>query len=447
MDDRQYSSDPLDQSEEYAKDQLSFFEDVYDNKDEYKKEEEQNISKPKKEHFSFGRFIVALLVISVVGGAAIGTSFAIATPYVNTYLNKSNQAQGLENKEVKDQTTQAGQDNQNVVKVAPVAMNNSISEIAKNIGPSVVSIKNQRVVETWGGSFTQSGLGSGVIFKEDDSKIYIMTNEHVVEQANTLVVCFLGNTTVEGAIVGMDATTDIAVVSVNKEDIPSETINDIKVAPLGNSDELNVGDLAIAIGTPVDEVYNNTVTVGVISALNRQVSLSDKTLNLIQTDAAINPGNSGGALVGPTGEVVGINTVKLMDVDIEGIGFAIPINDVKEIVNELMVNGKIQRPALGITGKDITSELSDFYELPIGIYVVEVTPGGSAQLAGIQANDIILSFDNTQITSMQQLKELLGKKKVGDTVEIKIARGNTKKVVKVKLREMPQTSIKELLPS
>ncbi len=445
MEDRQYDNVPLDQPGEYAKDQLTFF----DNEEKYedKKDPVLNMQKTKKEHFSFGRFIVALLVISIVGGAAIGTSFAIATPYVNTYLSKTNQAEGLVDSKVEDQIAKNNQNDQNIIKVAPVTANTSIAEIAKNVGPSVVSIKNHRVIETWGGQFTESGLGSGVIFKEDTNKIYIMTNAHVIEKANTLAVCFLGNTTVEATTVGLDTATDIAVISVEKADIPVEAIKDIKIAPLGDSDQLSVGDLAIAIGTPIDEAYNNTVTVGVISALNRQLSLPDKKLNLIQTDAAINPGNSGGALVGPTGEVIGINTVKLMDVDIEGIGFAIPVNDVKEIVNELMVSGKIQRPALGITGRDITSELSDFYELPIGVYIIEVTPGGSAQLAGIKDHDIILAFDNTPITSMEQLKELISKKKVGDSVEVKIARENTKKIIKVKLREMPQASIEELLPS
>lgn len=453
MEDRDFNNKPFDQPGEYDKNQLTFFNDYpdsyqnsYQERYEYHNDATLNMQKSKREHFSFGRFVVALLIISIVGGAAIGTSFAIATPYVNTYLNKENQLKNPGTNQTAEQTVESD-NSANVVKVAPVVANTSIADIVKSVGPSVVSIKNHRVIETWGGSFTQSGLGSGVIFKEDAEKLYIMTNDHVIEKSDALAVCFLGNTTVEATIVGTDNIADIGVISVLKEDIPSETLSQIKIAPLGNSDQLNVGDLAIAIGTPIDEAYNNTVTVGVISALNREISMGDKTLKLIQTDAAINPGNSGGALVGPTGEVIGINTVKLMDVEVEGIGFAIPINDVKEIVNELMVNGKIQRPALGITGKDITTELSDFYELPIGVYVVEVMKGGSADLAGIKANDIILAFDNTQITSMEQLKGLLSSKKVGDTVEIKIARGNEKKTIKVKLREMPQTSARRLLPS
>jgi serine protease Do len=182
------------------------------------------------------------------------------------------------------------------------------------------------------------------------------------------------------------------------------------------------------------------VTVGVISALNREVQLTDKKLNLIQTDAAINPGNSGGALVGPTGEVIGINTIKLVDSQIEGMGFAIPINDIKPILEEILQFGTISRPALGIIGSDISAEQSELYELPIGVLIREVTPGGSADLAGITANDILFQFDGVQITGMNQLKELLNGKKVGDTVEVKVIRNNAKKTFQLKLREMPKVT-------
>ena len=392
----------------------------------------------KKNKSSFTKFIAGLAVVSLVGGSAIGGSFAFIAPYAEDYYSAAHE---------NNNTSSSGQDIQlgvstaanNSSRVLPLATNNSIADIAGNIGPSVVSIKNNQVVATQFGDYDQSGLGSGVIFKEDDKKVYIVSNAHVVEGANSLVVNFLGNTKVEAELVGADTITDLAVVAVKKEAIPAETMKSIKVAPLGNSDNLKVGELAVAIGNPVDEAYNNTVTVGVISALNREVQLTDRKQKLIQTDAAINPGNSGGALVGPTGEVIGINSIKLVDSKIEGMGFAIPINDAKPIIAGILQNGKISRPALGIIGLDVDAQSSELYEIPIGVFIQNVTAGSSAELAGIKANDILIQFNGTQITNMNQLKELLSSKKVGDIIEIKIIRGKSKKTLQVKLREMPKT--------
>ncbi|WP_069998093.1 S1C family serine protease [Cellulosilyticum sp. I15G10I2] len=399
---------------------------------------DEHASQPQKKKGSFGKFITGLVVVSLVGGLSIGASFAFLSPYANDYYNTNHKNNGLINNGQDGQLT--GNILEGANRVLPLTTNNSITDIANNIGPSVVSIKNNQVVTTWYGEFNQAGLGSGVIFKQDDKKIYIVSNAHVVEGSNSLVVNFLGNTKVEAEMIGADTVTDIAVIAVEKSDIPAEALNDIKVAPLGDSDYLHVGELAVAIGNPIDEAYNNTVTVGVISALNREVQLVDKKLKLIQTDAAINPGNSGGALVGPTGEVIGINTIKLVDSQIEGMGFAIPINDIKPIIEEILQNGKISRPALGIVGKDIDVKAAELYEIPIGVYIVEVAAGSSAELAGMRANDILFQFDGIQITGMNQLKELLNTKKVGDAVEVKIIRNNEKKTLQLKLREMPKVS-------
>ncbi len=402
----------------------------------YKYEEGPQGAKKKKG--SFGKFIAGLAVVSLIGGVSVGTSFAFISPYANDYYQsryKGNSLGGGGDLQIGGGSVAEGAN-----RVLPLATNNTIADIANSIGPSVVSIRNNKVVATWYGEFDQAGLGSGVIFKQDDKKIYIVSNAHVVQGADTLIVNFLGNTKVEAELIGADTVTDIAVLSVNKTDIPEEAIKDIKVAPLGNSDLLHVGELAVAIGNPIDEAYNNTVTVGVISALNREIQLVDKKLKLIQTDAAINPGNSGGALVGPTGEVIGINTIKLVDSQIEGMGFAIPINDIKPIIEEILVNGKISRPALGIVGKDIDANTSELYEIPIGVYIVEVAPGSSAEIAGIKANDILFQFDGIKITGMNQLKEILSGKKVGDVVEVKIIRKDTKHSLQLKLREMPKAS-------
>lgn len=386
--------------------------------------------KPQKGKGGLKKFVAGMVVASLVGGVSIGSSFAVASN-----LLEQQKGESVAQEEVN--TTVASNNEMNPYKVMPVAANGTIGDIAEEVGPSIVSIINNQTVNTIIGEYSQSGLGSGVIFSETEEKVYIVTNAHVVEGATNLVVTLLGNDKVKADLVGMDTLTDIAVVSINKVDIPEEARAGIKVAPLGDSDTLKVGDLAMAIGTPIDEAYNNTLTVGVVSALNRSVNLPDKDLSLIQTDAAINPGNSGGALIGPTGEVVGINTVKLVDSQIEGMGFAIPINDVKPIIEEIMTNGKVARPSLGISGTTMAQNVGDTYEIPVGVYVVNVTPGGSAELGGIKPKDIILEFDGTKITTIEELKNLIQSKKVGDLVDVRILRGSEKINLQVKLLEAP----------
>ncbi|MEG0905193.1 MAG: trypsin-like peptidase domain-containing protein [Cellulosilyticaceae bacterium] len=383
----------------------------------------------KRSKHSFSKFIAGLLIISIVGGASIGTGFAVANPLVEKFIGG-----GAPEEEKSIEATDIAYIPSYV---APLTTNNSIADIAENVGPSVVSIKNNKTVATWAGEFNQSGLGSGVIFDEDEEKIYIISNAHVVEGASTLTVTFLGNEKSSAMLIGTDTITDIAVIAVNKADIPEEARGQIRPAPIGNSSDIRVGDLAIAIGNPINEAYNNTVTVGVISALNREINLTDQKLNLIQTDAAINPGNSGGALVGPSGEVIGINTIKLVDGTIEGMGFALPMNDVMPIVGELMEKGRIVRPSLGIKGQDLTEELGNFYEIPVGILIVQVVPGSSADMGGIKPGDIILEFDDQKITTMNELKQILLAKKVDDLINVKLIRGASKHTIQVKLQEMP----------
>ena len=369
------------------------------------------------------KFVAGVVIGSLVGGTAIGSSFAL----ISSKLGNNN-GSGLV---VQQAVTGNGTDGI----VQPVALNNNITDIANNVGPSVVSIYNTKVVSTFLGDYDQSGLGSGVIFKEDNEKVYMVTNCHVVEGATSLAVNFLGNTKVEGELIGQDATTDLAVVAVRKENLDADTLSGIRIATLGDSDQVQVGQLAVAIGTPMEAAFNNTVTVGVISAINREVQVdASRTMTLLQTDAAINPGNSGGALVGPTGEVIGINTVKLVDSSVEGMGFAIPINSVKPVIEEILENGTIERPSLGIMGSNVSSDASNMYELPIGIYVAQVIPGGSADIGGIEAGDILFEFDGTQITDMNQLKSLIANKRVGDKVEVKVVRNKEKKVLNITLK-------------
>lgn len=401
-------------------------------KDEEHKEAQYYVEtiKSQKGNGGFKKFVVGMVVASLVGGGSIGASFAVASSLLDEKKVANELQEQAETKAVTNETSK--------YQVMPVVANGSIGDIAEEVGPSIVSIINNQTVNTFAGEYSQSGLGSGVIFSETEEKVYIVTNAHVVEGATNLVVTLLGNDKVKAELVGMDSLTDIAVVSINKVDIPEESRGAIKVAPLGDSDTLKVGDLAMAIGTPIDEAYNNTLTVGVVSALNRSVNLPDKDLSLIQTDAAINPGNSGGALIGPTGEVVGINTIKLVDSEIEGMGFAIPINDVKPIIEEIMLNGKVARPSLGISGTTMSQNLGDAYEIPVGVYVASIVPGSSADLAGMQPKDIILEFDGQKITTIEQLKSNIQSKKVGDIVNVRVIRGNEKVNLQAELLQAPE---------
>lgn len=391
--------------------------------------------KPKKT--SWAKFIVGIIIISIVGGGSIGAAYSFVAPLVSKlqYNNQANNEQELEEEEPKFAFEDSAQDV--VLGVEADAGKSPVVQIAKMVGPSVVSIINTRiVVDSWNREFTEPGLGSGIIFNVTDDKVHIITNSHVVEGAASLAVTFLGNTRVPAELIGKDSTSDIAVVSVNKEEIPEDIRNDLKPAPMGDSDKLEVGELAVAIGNPVNEAYHNTVTAGVISALNREVRLPDKQLNLIQTDAAINPGNSGGALVGAAGKVIGINTIKLVNSEIEGMGFAIPINDVKPIVEELMNSGTVQRPYLGIIGADITEDTATLFEFPVGIFIRDVIQGSGAYAAGLQEGDIIIEFDGEKILSMEKLSANIKKHKANDVVSIKIVRGNQRKELQVKL--LPQ---------
>ena len=409
-------------------------------------ETESPLEEPKEQIEKTGRpfkqWIAGIAVASLCTGLGIGVGFSCIAPFNSAYYKK------LMNKQIsgKEQTyTLEGQSTlaPYANSVLPPESDGSIVNIAKSIGPSVVSVYNNKKVSSELNIFYSTeegivtGLGSGIIFSEDDEYYYIMTNSHVVEGADSLAVNFVGDIKTEAKLVGKDSVNDIAVVKVQKAKLPEETKVSIHIAPLGDSDRIEVGQLAIAIGTPATEALNNTVTTGIISAVERNITISGHTMKVIQTDAAINPGNSGGALVGPSGEVIGMNVAKT--VNTEGIGFSIPINKVKEVVADLMENGSVLRPGLGITGIEVSSSSASLYDLPIGIYIESVMKGGSADLAGIEAKDVLIQFEGEMITSMTQLKALIAEKRVGDLVEVKVIRNNTQKTFKLELKEMPES--------
>ncbi|AZR74218.1 hypothetical protein BBF96_12905 [Anoxybacter fermentans] len=310
-----------------------------------------------------------------------------------------------------------------------------IADIVAKVGSSVVKITTVKERITYDFFYGQTqeqikGEGSGVII---DKKGYILTNNHVVEGADQIRVFLIDQSgqerELEGRVLGRDSITDLAVVKVNGDDLP--------VAPLGDSDKIRVGDTAIAIGNPFG--FSNTVTVGVISALNRDLPIREGTelLDLIQTDAAINPGNSGGALFNIHGEVIGINTAIIQGA--QGLGFAIPINIAREIGQELIKKGKIERPWIGIYGGTVTPELKARLNLSVdkGVFIFRVIPDSPADLAGMRKNDILINFGGENLDSMEELLRELRKYKIGDIVQCVVLRDGKKLNLTLRLKERP----------
>ena len=312
-----------------------------------------------------------------------------------------------------------------------------VSDIVDRVMPSIVSITNMSVEEVrsfFGGvtEQTSESAGTGIIISQNDSELLIVTNNHVVEGSNTLTVTFEDETSVEANIKGTNAEYDVAVIAVPLESIPDETMDVISVATLGDSTALKVGEPAIAIGNALG--YGQSVTTGVISALNRSVSETDSqtgqtvesSAKLIQTDAAINPGNSGGALVNASGEVIGINSSKLIGETVEGVGSAIPISDVSDLIQELMNQetktkvDEADQGVIGITGMDVPAEYSEQLNMPNGVYVTEVSPNGGAAAAGMTRGCIITAINGTSVDSMSALQEQLQYYAKGETVTLTI---------------------------
>lgn len=305
-----------------------------------------------------------------------------------------------------------------------------LSGVSSNVMPSIVSItgKFETTSQSWFGQTQSSeseGVGSGIIIGKKDGKILIATNNHVVVDAKSLSVGFVDGKSASATIRGTDSDADLAVVEVNTKDMKASTLKKIAVITLGDSSKLKTGERAIAIGNALG--YGQSVTGGYISALNRQVQLTDKTMTLIQTDAAINPGNSGGALLNSKGELIGINTVKYSSEDVEGMGYAIPINTAKPIINKLIKNeatSESEQAYLGVSGQTIDSSMASQFDMPSGVYVQQVIKSSPAQKAGISAGDVIVSIDGSNVSTMDGLKEKISNLKAGKKVKIVVKRQN-----------------------
>ena len=320
-----------------------------------------------------------------------------------------------------------------------------VSDIVENTLPSIVSITNMSVQEVqnfFGGISQQESesAGSGIIISQNDSELLVVTNNHVVEGSDTLTVTFNDGNSVEAQIKGTDSARDLAVVAVPLDKISDDTMNAIKVATLGDSDSLKVGEPAIAIGNALG--YGQSVTTGIVSATGRTIDGFDG--EYIQTDAAINPGNSGGALLNANGEVIGINSAKINSSAVEGMGFAIPISDASDVIQNLMnkeTRSKVsdeERGYLGIKGYDVSEEGAQMYNMPTGVYVKEVMSGGGSEKAGLTKGSIITGFERSSISGMSSLQEQLQYYKAGEevtlTVQIPDKNGEyTEKDIKVTL--------------
>ncbi len=404
----------------------------------YKKVDDFYGEKPKS---SFGKSVI-LPFASGILGASLVVGICFGVPQVREQLLDDSIADtSTVSTPTIEASTNKTSDKSDVISSSLISLasySEATTAIAKKVQPSIVGITVEYSVNSFfGGGSTATASGSGIIITEDG---YILTNNHIINSSSsssyyqlseaTSVKVYLYNdsTAYDATIIGTDELTDLAVIKIDKTGLTA--------AALGDSDTVEVGAFAMAIGNPLG--LESSVTTGTVSAVNREITDSDgKKFVLIQTDAAINSGNSGGALVNSYGQVIGINTLKLSGSDIEGIGFAIPINSTIDIYNQLVQYNKVKRPYIGIAGIDIDSAKSEYYKLPIGVYVKSVEDFSAAQKAGIKAGDVITAIDGTTITTMDELNEIKNAHSIGDTVTLKITREGKEMDIEITLSEQP----------
>jgi serine protease Do len=406
--------------------------------------------KNKKSGNGFGKKVVSVICLGLVFGVTAGAAFSVPAYKTAKDLNQAvanyEQSQTstvaeetpAETEETEKSSLPTTSDSLSASNATYSATSNSsVAEIAQSCLPSVVSITNKGVseVRTMFGTYQQDteSSGSGIIVGENDTELLIVTNYHVVSGNNELSVVFSYDedndnpSVVSAKVKGYDSEKDLAVISVSLDEVTNDMRSQIKIATIGDSSSLVLGQEVVAIGNALG--YGQSVTVGYISALNREVTLTDDdgntiTNKLIQTDAAINPGNSGGALLNMNGELIGINSAKVSSDSVEGMGYAIPISDVQSIIESLMLKetrdvvAEDAQGYIGISGTDVTSEISQTYDMPTGIYVSSVSDDSPAKEAGLVKGIIITKFDGQSVKTMSELKNLLTYYKAGETVEI-----------------------------
>ncbi|PKM56932.1 MAG: serine protease [Firmicutes bacterium HGW-Firmicutes-3] len=380
-----------------------------------------------------------VLILTFVSGLTFGAGYLSALIYGDRLAN------GILSSSTQNSDTQP-----TATQIQPLSDNTAtsdISAIASAVSPAIVTISSYSE-QTPGGIFGNSGgfyggTGSGITFKVEDDELFIVTNYHVVEGSNEIEVIFHDGTTVAAKVLGFDSNNDLAVLSVDTK-LLKDKVDQIVLASFGDSENIRIGELAVAIGNPLGPEYASTVTAGIISALNREIYINKNTsyVNLIQTDAAINPGNSGGALLNGKGEVIGINSAKYVDTGVEGIGFAIPINQAKETIGTILDSrsgGDIayqladDRAFLGVQVMDITTDVYNNTGMRFGVYITDVIAFSGAKEAGIQSGDIIYSLNGKKVQNVQVLFDILEKTRVGDTLEVGIIRNDEILTIKAPL--------------
>ena len=441
----------------YSYGQTNYYQNGYRNADaeqsnaKVKKAKKQRVKKaktPKTPHNkrTFWKKGVAVVASAAVfGGVAGGAFYGIAGNQIKKLNALTNTTT-----EVASTTSAPTTESLSLTSTASVGNGMDVSTIAENVMPSVVAINISAIVEQQGMfGYTQQyeaeGSGSGIIIGENDSELLMVTNNHVVSDATTVNVTFADGESYEAQVKSTDSDTDLAIVVVKLSDIKESTMNQIKIATIGDSDSLKVGEQVVAIGNALG--YGQSVTTGIVSAKDR--TNSTNTTPLIQTDAAINPGNSGGALLNMKGEVIGINSSKYSDTTVEGMGYAIPITAVQDRLDDLMnrqTREKVseeEKGYLGISCQTVSSDVSEAYGIPTGVLVAEVQSGSAAEKAGIKKNYVITKIDGQSISSAEELTEKLNYYKSGETVPItyEYMKNNeyTEKTVDVTLMDNPNT--------
>lgn len=404
----------------------------------------KKVVRERKKHSGFGKRLAKLVASAVVFGLVAGAVFQ-GVRYGSDALFSKNKKSDSEETSAEQNQDKSDQQNRPFLEAnsnSIQTVNYDVSDVAANVMPSIVSITGTYVqtYQYWFTSFEQElpGAGSGIIIGRDEEYLFILTNYHVVEGAKELEVVFVDDESVEAIVKGYDVNNDIAIVLVPLEDIKDDTMNQIKEIAVGSSDNLKIGDPCIAIGNALG--YGQSVTVGYISALEREITVSDGTITVLQTDAAINPGNSGGALVNMNGELIGVNTAKGVGSNVEGMGYALPISGISDIINELLAAEGIQEPEttgqedqaintiepgqtyLGISASTIDKEYAEILGMPEGIYISSITKNSPAKVAGLQSGDIIVGFDGEEVLDMTVLQGKVAAKEPGDEVEIEFYR-------------------------
>ncbi|MDR2940317.1 MAG: trypsin-like peptidase domain-containing protein [Clostridiales bacterium] len=383
-------------------------------------------AKPKNKKFM--KVIAVALIASILGGGSIGMGFGAGAELAKNYLRKSGKSNfsfsGTQNQEGSNIEAETAS---SAGGASAEFLGGGLSSVVKKIKPSVVSITTTSTQDySFFGSQDIEGAGSGIIFEEDGEKVYIVTNAHVIQGANSVGVAIGEADAVPAKLVGKDTDADLAVIYVLRADLEKAGIGEVMLAKFGDSKLLEVGDMVLAVGNALGE--GSTSTFGMVSALDKIINIEQKSLQVIQTDAAINLGNSGGALVNLDGEVIGINTAKISQEYAEGMGYSISSEIAMPIIEDIM-NGS-EKAFLGIRGRTLDEQLASQFSLPpAGVLIVSATPGSCAEKAGIIANDIITSFNGKTVFTMENLQEFLGECIVGQSVEVKILRNGTESVV------------------